>query len=174
LTDRTSNIFVGIVIVCLALPSATQAQLTRVDSMLAASLGAMLPSNNGVVALLTGDSTYAPLIAAVPRTVASSAPLYHVSQLTAIVRRTDSGARMDISVQGELLQPMNSLAMPCTLSRTVPVQLSENDSKQVEANATRYVRFTPASGGFWSNTLEPILVVLGAVAVVALFFIIRS
>jgi hypothetical protein len=151
------------------------AQLTRVDTMLAAALGGMMPVAGGIPAIMAGDSTLVPLIQAMPKTTFSVTPIFYVSQLSAIVQRADSGAaRMDISVQGELLQPMNSLAVPRTLARTVNLDLTANDWNGLQNNTDRYVHYGSPPGGFWSSTLEPIVVVLGAVAVVALFFLIRS
>ncbi len=158
-----------------ALPSGLCAQLTRVDSVLASSLMPMVPSINGSQALLAGDSTYTPLFTAVQKAMVASAPLFYVSQLSANVQRMDSGkARMDIRMQGELLQPMNSIAVSRTLARTVTIDLTPSDWMQLQNNASRYVHYGPPQSGFWSNTLEPIMVVLGAAAVVALFFLIRS
>ena len=158
-----------------ALPSGLRAQLTRVDSMLASSLGPMVPSINSSQALLTGDSSFTPLFAAVQSTRSVSSPLFYVSQISASVQRTDSGnVRMDITMHGELLQPMNPLAVSRTLARTVDLQLTANDWEQLQNNSSRYVHYGSPPSGFWSSTLEPVLVVLGAVAVVALFFLIRS
>jgi hypothetical protein len=156
-------------------PNLSIAQLTHVDSMLAVSLGPMAPSINGNTALLTGDSSFASLFAAMQRQSTSLTPLFYVSQLSANVQRTDSGtARMDISMQGELLQPMNPIAVNRTLARTVNLDLTPNDWNWLQNNSDRYVHYGSAPSGFWSNTLEPILVVLGAAAVAALFFLIRS
>jgi hypothetical protein len=157
------------------LPSVLCAQLTRVDSLLASSLVPMLPSINGNSALMTGDTIFAPLFAAMQKPTSTGAPLFYVSQLSANVQREDSGkARMDISMQGELIQPMSSLAINRTLARTVDLQLTDNDWNALQNNTDRYVHSSSPQSGFWSNTLEPVLVVLGAVAVVALFFLIRS
>ncbi len=155
--------------------TASNAQLTRADSMLAAALGGMMPVVDGVPAIMAGDSALVPLIAAMPKITFSVTPIFYVSQLSANVQRADSGAaRMDITVQGELLQPMNSLAVPRTLARTLNLELTPNDWNQLQHNTDRYVHYGSSPSGFWSSTLEPILVVLGAAAVVVLFFLIRS
>jgi hypothetical protein len=174
LLAMTKTIIV-LAIAILVLPNSSRAQLTRVDSMLASSLVPMVPSINGSTAFMAGDSSLAPLFAAMQKPTSLGAPLFYVSQLSANVQRGDSGkARMVISVHGELLQPMNSLALNRTLARTVDLQLSPNDWNSLQNNADRYVHSGAPSSDFWSNTLEPVLVVLGAVAVVALFFLIRS
>jgi hypothetical protein len=163
------------VIMIIALPYCVRAQLTRIDSVLAASLMPMVPSINGSQALLTGDSAYTPLFTAVQKAMVASAPLFYVSQLSANVQRMDSGkARMDISMQGELLQPMNPIAVSRILARMVTIDLAPSDWMQLQNNASRYVHYGAPQSGFWSNILEPIVVVLGAAAVVALFFLIRS
>jgi hypothetical protein len=159
----------------ITLSSSVSAQLTRIDSVLAASLVPMVPSINGSQALLTGDSSYTPLFIAVQKAMVASAPLFYVSQLSANVQRMDSGkARMDISMQGELLQPMNPIAVSRILARTVTIDLTQGDWMQLQNHASRYVHYGAPPSGFWSNILEPIVVVLGAAAVVALFFLIRS
>jgi hypothetical protein len=164
-----------LILAALAFPFGAQAQLTHLDSVLASSLVPMVPSHNGTTAFLTGDSSFEPLFAAMQKPALSSAPLFYVAQLSANVQHTDSGkARMDISMQGELLQPMNSVAVNRTLARTVNLDLTPNDWNGLENNSDRYVHYGSPPSGFWSDTLEPILVVLGAAAVVALFFLIRS
>ena len=151
-----------------------QAQLTHIDSVLATSLVPMVPSINGTTAFLTGDSSFTPLFAAMQRPSSSSAPLFYVSQLSANVQRSDSGnARMDISMQGELLQPMNSVAVNRTLARTVDLELSATDWNGLENNSDRYIHYGSAPSGFWTNTLEPITVAVGALAVIELFLINR-
>jgi hypothetical protein len=135
----------------------------------------MVPTINGSTAFLTGDSSLTPLFAAVQKLNTPTAPLFYVAQLSANVQHADSGkARMDISMQGELLQPMNSVALHRSLARTVDLDLAANDWNALQNNSDRYVHYGTPPGGFWSDTLEPILVVLGAAAVVALFFLIRS
>ncbi len=164
-----------LVLVIIAVPCGAQAQLTHVDSVLASSLAPMVPSVNGTTAFLTGDSSLTPLFSAIQKPGSSIAPMFYVAQLSANVQRGDSGkARMDISMQGELLQPMNARAVNRMLARTVNLDLSPNDWNGLENNSDRYVHYGSPPSGFWSNALEPILVVLGAVAVVALFFLIRS
>jgi hypothetical protein len=172
---RGSKISFALVMLTLAFPRGSRAQLTRVDSLLASSLVPMVPSLNGSTALLTGDSSFASLFAVMQKPTSSGAPLFYVSQLSANVLREDSGkARMDITMQGELLQPMNSLAVNRTLMRTVDFQLTANDWNALQNNADRYVHSGSPPSGFWSDTMEKVLVVIGAVAVVALFFLIRS
>jgi hypothetical protein len=167
--------FVTFVLLTLALPCAVQAQLTHVDSVLASSLAPMVPSVNGSTAFLTGDSSYARLFAAMQKPPSTSVPMFYVAQLSANVQRADSGkARMDISMQGELLQPMNSVAVNRTLARTVNLDLTQSDWNGLENNIDRYVHYGSPPSGFWSDTAEKVLVVVGALAVVALFFLIRS
>ncbi len=163
-------------VIMLVASQGASAQLSRVDSLLASSISAMLPAVSGGAPLVTGDSSLAPLLASVPKPSSAASPIFYVSQLSALVQHTDSGARMDIAIQGRLLQPANSIAMPCSLSRSVLLQLTPRDWQQLEANANRYARLdTPSDGGgFWDKTLEPVLVVVGAIAVVALFFLIRN
>jgi hypothetical protein len=163
------------VLVIIAVPCTALAQLTHVDSVLAVSLAPMVPSINGNTAMLTGDSSLTPLFAATQKSKAPATPMFYVAQLSANVQHADSGkARMDISMQGELLQPMNSVAIHRTLARTVDLDLTANDWNELQNNSDRYVHYGTPPGGFWSDTLEPIVVVLGAAAVVALFFLIRS
>ncbi len=158
-----------------ALAESASAQLSRIDSVLAASLSPMVSSVSGTTAFLMGDSTLAALLSMVQQPKASSAPIFYISQLSANVRRSDSGtSRMDISMQGEVLQQMNSLATPRSLARTVNIQLTPSDWIQLQNNTDRYVHFGAPPGGFWSDTMEKVLVVVGALAVVALFFLIRS
>ena len=164
-----------IVFVILAGACTAQAQLTHVDSVLASSLAPMVPSVKGSTAFLTGDSSFVPLFSAMQKPSALGTPLFYVAQLSANVQRTDSGkARMDISMQGELLQPMNAVAVNRALARTVNLDLTPNDWNGLENNSDRYVHYGSPPSGFWSDTLDPILVVLGAVAVVGLFYLIRS
>lgn len=169
----TKKVFI-LAILTLLLPCSAFAQLTRLDTMLAATLGGMVPMANGIPATMAGDSSLAPLFAMMPKTTFSVTPIFYVSQLSATVQRTDSGARMDVLLRGELLQPMNSIAQTRSFGRSIDFQPTANDWNVLENNGSRYVHFNQPPGGFWSNVVEPIIVVLGAAAVVALFFLIRS
>ena len=156
------------------LPNASFAQLTHVNRMLV-SLMPMVPTIDGNPAFLTGDSSLTPLFAATQKSKTSAAPMFYVAQLSANVQRADSGkARMDINMQGELLQPHEFRCDTSHARATVDLNLTANDWNALQNNSDRYVHYGTPPGGFWSDTLEPILVVLGAAAVVALFFLIRS
>ncbi|HEY3875077.1 MAG TPA: hypothetical protein VGM92_06345 [Candidatus Kapabacteria bacterium] len=150
------------------------AQLTHVDTMLAAAIMPMVPVVNGVPATMAGDSSILRLSGAMLKTTLSVTPIFYVSSLSATVARRDSGARLHIVIQGDLLEPMNAYATPRTLARTVYLPFRESDWSIVNANASHYVHSEGPSGGFWSSMLEPALVLLGCAAVVALFFLIRS
>jgi len=59
--------------------------------------------------------------------------MFYVAQLSANVQHADSGkARMDISMQGEYWQPMNSVAIHRTLARTVDLDLTANDWNEIQ------------------------------------------
>ena len=149
------------------------AQLTHVDTLLASAIAPMIPSSNGAPARIAGDSSIMALVQAIPKVRRDSLTVFYINPLTVTVEKTDSGARMDIMIQGGLINLMNAAVVSRTLSRSVYLSLSPEDWNLIDRNGSRYVHVA-ATGGFWSNVLEPALVILGAAAVVALFFLIRS
>ncbi|GEM_PF-2059601 len=156
------------------------AQLSHADSVLAHSIPSILPANQNSPWIVTGDSTLSPLLSLVPSPSGLDLPIFFIEQLTATVSGTKTNSTMDISVQGALITTApNSSRTPNSsrrfYERTIDTLLTDRDWDVLETNGDRYVHFvTTSEKSVWSSVLEPALVVLGAAAIVALFFLVRS
>ncbi|MFI5202336.1 MAG: hypothetical protein ACHQNE_08110, partial [Candidatus Kapaibacterium sp.] len=157
-------------------PIAARCQVSHVDSLLAESLGEMRPSIASTPFIWNGDSSLQPLLRVMPVTEGTSVPVFSIENLSATVRGEGSAsARMFVNIQGALVRPGDPVAQPRSISRTFNITLLARDRMLLETNQDRYVSLEqPAQPSFWSSTLEPVLVVIGAAVIVALFFLIRS
>jgi hypothetical protein len=153
-----------------------RAQLSHVDSTLVQSLAMLTTTISAGPFVWSGDTNLYPLLSAMPTTAGTCLPVFYIDHLSATV---DSGsankATMKVDVDGSLLRPSNPVAQPHTVSRSLELRLTANDWTLLETNADRFVHLNhPSPPTFWSNVLEPGLVVLGGIVIVALFFLIRS
>jgi len=158
------------------IPIAARCQVSHVDSLLVESLSEMRPSIASTSFLWNSDSSLQPLLKLMPESGGLSVPVFYIENLSATVRGEGSAsARMFVNVQGALVRPGDPVAQPRSISRTFDVVLLARDRMLLETNQDRYVSLEqPATRSFWSSTLEPALVVVGAAVIVALFFLIRS
>ncbi len=157
-------------------PKAVRCQVSHIDSLLVESLGELKPSIASTPFVVSGDSSLQPLLRLMPESGGPSVPVFYIENLSATVR--DEGlasARMFVNVQGALVRAGDPVARPRSMSRTFDVVLVARDRMLLETNQDRYVSLEQAAQqSFWSSTLEPVLVVIGAAVIVALFFLIRS
>ena len=160
----------------LLLPSSiTRGQLTHLDSVLAQSVfGTIATLDHGNVNV-AGDSSFLPLLRILPAARISSTTTFYVDQLFATIASTDSLNHLQITFHGNLIRPGSQVAEPHSWSFANPVVITPMDREILETNGARYVHLERAPvRSFWDSTLEPALVILGAAAIVALFFLIRS
>lgn len=158
------------------IPLTAQCQVSHLDSLLAQSLGALRPSVTSASFVWSGDSILQPLLWVTTQTSGQFLPVFYIGNLSAIVQAGDSAkARMSVNLGGALVRPGDPVARPQSVSRVFDIVLTKRDRMLLETNQDRYVSLEqPATKSFWSSTLEPALVVIGAAVIVALFFIIRS
>ena len=159
----------------LVLAGTARAQLTHLDSSLARSLTEATGSldRNGVNVI--ADSSFLPIVRMLPAAHIPSAPIFYIDQLYASVASVDSPATMHIVLHGSIVRPGNAVAEQHSWNFTTPIALSFADREVLETNSDRYVHLNMAyARSFWDTTIEPVLVILGAAAIVALFFLIRS
>ncbi len=171
------------VFVLLGFPIFCRAQgLSHLDSTVAAQLGAMLSKEaGGKPFALAADGGLQIFIAAVPH-LQSSTTLAQVNALSATVAITDfkkpdtaKATPILLNASGTFLTMGSSLVQRWSIEHSFDILLTPGDRALLETNGDRYVALEqePASS-FWSSIAEPALVVLGGIAIVALFFLIRS
>ncbi|HEX5316404.1 MAG TPA: hypothetical protein VFX22_07115 [Candidatus Kapabacteria bacterium] len=158
------------------IPLAAECQVSHLDTLLAQSLAALRPAVTTVPFVWSGDSILQPLLRSAPQMQGESLPIFYIGNLSAIVEAGDSAkGRMSVTLGGALLRPGEPVARPQSISRVFDILLTKRDRMLLETNQDRYVSLErPATKSFWSNVLEPALVVLGGIVIVALFFLIRS
>jgi hypothetical protein len=159
-----------------ACPQAASSQLSHVDSVLARSLAALVLPIEGGAVILTGDTSLRPLLEAVPKPVGICLPMLYIETLTATIRgRAGDSTHLDLTVHGSLLRPGNQTSRQRILSGSFAIALPPRDFDAIEAGRDPYVRMEDgSSNSFWSRTLEPALVVIGAAVIVALFFLVHG
>jgi hypothetical protein len=157
----------------LLLPTFARAQVTHLDSALAKSLAGAVSGLAPAGVNVAGDSSFLPLIRLQP-VVSNSAPTVYIDLLSATVETLDAVNSIQIIMHGSLLRPGNPVAESHSWNFKSPVVLIPSDRTALETDLDRYVQWEAGRQSFWSRTLEPALVILGAAVIVALFFLLRS
>ena len=155
--------------------SESRAQLTRLDTVLAKAIRDTTQEIYASGLAIVGDTQFAPLLGLIAERPTQSLRTLLLSDLSGAVRANETGSQLTISMNGHLLPNGGILSQPLNWSFSRPISLTLRDRADLETNRSRYVhleRETPKT--FWESTLEPALVVVGAAAIVALFFLIRS
>jgi hypothetical protein len=174
--------------VALLVPHRAQCQVTRLDSIVAMSVAGAIDSLDRGNVTVAGDSSFLPLIKAMPVSSGSGVPsagsgqalarqlaTFYIDQLDATVTSTDSPSLLHILLHGSLIRPGNPVAEQHSWNFSNPIALTEADRSALIINTDRYVHLDRAAPrSLWDSTIEPALVVLGAAAIVALFFLIHS
>jgi len=163
-------------------PLAGRCQLSHLDSLLAIDLGGAISQQFGNKPFtLTGEGSLQPLILAIPHSVGTST-IAQISGISGKVGARDLRGEGDsgtvtvlVKAQGMVITPGNSLSQAWGISRSFDISLTARDRILLETNHDRYVSLEqPVPPSFWADTLEPVLVVLGGLVIIALFFLIRS
>lgn len=169
-------------VILLGFPNFCFAQVSHLDSALAIQLAAELSHQAaGKPFAVAADSGFQSFIGAMPHG-AGSAEVAQLRGFSATVAGKDFTDASDgkvtpvlVNVEGNWLDDGNPLPRQWSVEHTFAVSLSPADRTLLETNRDRYVtleRVAPTT--FWSGIAEPAIVVLGAIAIVALFFLIRS
>ncbi|HWF45023.1 MAG TPA: hypothetical protein VG537_10310 [Candidatus Kapabacteria bacterium] len=153
--------------------SFTRAQLTHLDSALAKSVAGAVSGLDPAGVDMAGDSSLLPLIRLQP-VVSNSAPTLYIDQLSATVETLDAVNSIQIIMHGSLVRAGNPVVELHSWNFQSPVVLIPTDRHALETDSDRYVQWEAGRQSFWSRTLEPALVILGAAVIVALFFLLRS
>ncbi len=171
-------------------PASAKAQLTRLDSILAQTLPIMVlqPGHSGPI-IIHGDSDLAPLLGVVPNPVGTSLPMFYIEYLgTSINSRDAANAKLNIEMRGVFLNADQPVSHKAIFTKTLDIRLSADDNASLARHESHYLEriydsYVSQSASandnvsgtsFWSSTVEPALVVISAVAIVALFFLVRS
>jgi hypothetical protein len=163
-----------------------RAQLTHADSLLAKAIDPLvktLAPNDGCIVVIS-DTALAPLTAAISRMRKRCQLTFFIEKLSTHIQfhRTngiDSGT-IAIQVHGVLLDTRGgSSGKTMSASSSIDILLTPEDVIAIRSGRDRYIgtgSHEQAEGGpsFWSSVVEPALVILGAAAIVALFFLLRS
>ena len=172
---RGSVFLAVILVVVTAFFSESRAQLTRLDTLLAKAIRDTTHATYASGLTIVGDTQLSPLLALIAERTVQASPTLLLTDIGGAVRANDTGSQMTISMSGHVLPNGGALSQPLNWNFTRPVALTSRDRADLETNRSRYVhleRETPKT--FWESTLEPAVVVVGAAAIVALFFLIRS
>jgi hypothetical protein len=169
-----------ILVICMeaALPRVASSQnasssLTHADSVLARSIASLVqPLTNGQV-IVTGDTSLYPLLKLVDNPIGICLPMFHIDRLSAVISGDKAHPKLDIDLTGSLMQPGVISAHQHELTGSFGLILSDADWQAIESNRDEFVHMREESG-FFSKTLAPALVVVGAAAIVALFFLVRG
>ncbi|MDP4200698.1 MAG: hypothetical protein Q8922_08730 [Bacteroidota bacterium] len=151
-------------------------QIGHADSMVATSLAALIQPLASGPLIVTGDTSLRPLLDLLPQPVGICLPMFYIERLTATIRgkRTDT-AHLYVSFTGAFLRPGNPTSKTFSLSANYGITLTDREYDGIAAGRDPYVRIEDEpSTSFWSRTLEPALVVIGAAVIVALFFLVRG
>lgn len=127
--------------------------------------------------IITGDSSLRPLLATMKQPAGICQTMFFIDDLSATIDSSKTSATMSVRMNGAILRPSEPgrAAERHSLDRNFTLQLSDADRSALETNRTRYVRLEHEEPhSFWDSVLEPLIVVLGAAVIVALFFLIRS
>ncbi|HZK75764.1 MAG TPA: hypothetical protein VFD13_02540 [Candidatus Kapabacteria bacterium] len=171
-----------IIFFALVFPNLGEAQLSHLDSVIAINLGSAISQQVGNRPFtIAGEGSIQSLILAIPHSVGVS-PIVQIASISGKIDERDlrdgrdsSSITVLVDAHGTVITPGNSLEQPWAISRTFDISLTAQDRMLLETNQDRYVSLEqPATKSFWASTLEPALVVVGALVIVALFFIIRS
>ena len=166
----------------LFLPCVAKAQLSRLDSVVARTIPEIIQPLATDPIALSSDTALAPVIALIPRPSGMCLKTFFIDYLSATARRKDSTTNIAIDLRGVFLVPDSALGKEYSLSKTIQVALTSSEQSSLSqrgrlgsiVHAEYFTEDTPVDHSFWSGVLEPALVVLGAAAIVALFFVLRS
>jgi len=148
-------------------------QLIRLDTVLANKVVAHFNSTGKKN--FAGDNTFAPILPLLGTAADRLSENLIVEQLSASVIPSDQSGLMAISFRGSLEKPNTQMTLQVIWDDTSLVDLSKSDLESLETNSSRYVHIDRAQPKtFWERTAEPVIVVLGALLIAALFFIVRS
>jgi hypothetical protein len=166
--------------------ASARAQLSRVDSLLAQSVVTMIQPLSPDEIAISSDSLLYPLVAVMPHAMGTCLPTFFIDHLFAIVYNADSAnSEMDVELNGVLLIPGSPRAKNVHLGKNVSIKLTSDERRDfhqkhrlgqfVWEKQYRFLSEDASSDhSFWSRVLEPALVIVGATAIVALFFLLRS
>jgi hypothetical protein len=163
-----------------------RAQLTHADSLLAKAIDPLvktLAPNDGCIVIIS-DTALAPFTAAISRVRKRCQLTFFIEKLSTNIQfhRTngiDSGT-IAIQVHGVLLDSRGgSSGKTMSASSSIDILLTPEDVSAIRSGRDRYIgtgshEQTEGGPSFWSSVVEPALVILGAAAIVALFFLLRS
>lgn len=168
-----------VVLICMeaALPRAASSQntlpLSHADSVLAKAIVTLVQPLEAGQIIVTGDTAFWPLLAVVDRPVGICLPMLHLERLSAMISGDASHPKLDIEITGSLLRPGVISSRQQVLRGTFDLTLTKAEWESIESNSDPYVHLREESSLF-SRTLAPALVILGAAAIVALFFLVRG
>jgi hypothetical protein len=197
---RRGSLFIVLFILLIFSPRVAQCGLSHLDSVLAEALPSMVQSSSLGPMTVSADSTIQPLLHTIPKAVGLCLPIFYISHIHAIVDTQNS--EMQIILDGEILTPGRMQSQRIHQSKTVGFRLLPDDIIAIRLNQEHYNYKTPTSSwegdsthsltgivvtynvtnnpvntpqrSVWADVLEPALVILGAAAIVALFFLLRS
>jgi hypothetical protein len=148
-------------------------QLTHLDTILAKKTAIHIDSLGNVN--FAGDSGLSPILHILGTSIDRSRQTVIVEHLSATVTPSDSTGLMAIAFRGNLLRQNGLTAVAIFWNDTSLINLSKSDEQSLETNSPRYVHIERAAPKtFWEKTAEPVLVVLGAILIAALFYLVRS
>jgi hypothetical protein len=169
-----------ILLICMeaALPRAASSQsapasLTHADSVLARSIVSMIQPIESGQMIVTGDTSLYPLLKLVDNPIGLCLPMFHIEGLSAIVNGNLDHPKLEVSVRGSLMKPGVISAQEHEFSGSFDLTVSKSEWDKIESNLDPYVHMREESS-FFSRSLAPALVVIGAAAIVALFFLVRG
>jgi hypothetical protein len=156
-------------------------KITHIDSLIGHEIIALIAARVGSDVILVTDSSFLPLVELSPKPTAVNAPMFYLERFSAVLHDLrgqlhedmDVAGRIDLELEGALLTQGSHITSKklITSMRT----LSTADMRGVETSTDRFVqREVPVEQSFWAKTVAPVLVILGAAAIVALFFLVRG
>jgi hypothetical protein len=158
-------------LVIVSLFGRASAQLARLDSLTLRAASTVLGRVQD--AQITFDSALHPLGSLLIPATSGTARALKLSTISATLDTSAVPATLDIDlVAASSVAPRETRQW----STTEHIELLPEDRLAIETHRLRFVtlRETPHEGSLWSDVLEPVVVVLAAGAIVALFFLIRS
>jgi hypothetical protein len=158
------------------------AQLARLDTIVARAIPEIIQPLSVDPIVVSSDTGYKALIAILQQPTGICLKTFFIDYLTAAPDKDDSITNIHINIRGVFLQPGSPSGRIYNLNKTVPVTLTTEERKVLRAKGqlgqTVYRWYqtedAPVEHSFWSGILEPAIVIIGAAAIVALFFLLRS
>ena len=99
--------------------------------------------------------------------------MFHIERLYAVITGDKAHPKLDVEMRGSMMRPGVISARQHELSGSYDLILSEVDWQVIESNRDEFVHIQ-GDQSFFAKTLAPALVVMGAAAIVALFFLVRG